>query len=80
MSQSYDSEVDNLNKCAKYSTENTINPDDELIRQSDSIKNVKIKTMVQPNSMLGVKIPSYSLNPQDMTHRFGAKSDFTRYF
>ena len=24
MSQSYDSEVDNLNKCVKYSTENTI--------------------------------------------------------
>ena len=38
-------------------------------------------TMVEPVAKLGVKRPPpRSFLPQEMQHRFGAKSDFVRYF
>ena len=37
--------------------------------------------MVEKNSMLGVKRASTKLfEPQEMNHRFGAKSDFVQNF
>lgn len=42
---------------------------------------VQNKSMVEPKPMIGQKRPSSKVfRPQELSHRFGAKADFVRYF